>query len=432
MLYLPFSKYELWFLVLPALMLLFALREARLWFLSGSFFFFLSLRCASIAGVEFGGLHPIIFYILFMPFVLLLSLYQFYAPLKLWQMLAQNKLWALPLMYALFELLRSHFPYGGFPWLILGSLSPYVPLIRDSLLYTNVYIHSLLLLYSAMLLLRRRLKTLFLIWLVFTTAGLFALIEKGERIKGSESIRVALVQTAVPQEEKLNRESFKKHAKDLLDLVEGATRMKVDLVVLPESALHFFYSEEEEDFNIRLRELSFFKPILVGLVDLREGTKPYNSAYLLEKGMTLDYYDKTKLFPIGEYMPKPFGFVKDLFPALSGIDYTPGKRLKPIEYKNMKIASPICFEIAYHDLTKKLSKQADFIVVLTNDGWFGNSDCTHQHYLWARVRALENGKYVLWVNNSGDTGYIDPYGKILEKMPYMKRGISQHEIKLLP
>ncbi|MCX8059802.1 MAG: apolipoprotein N-acyltransferase, partial [Aquificaceae bacterium] len=87
---------------------------------------------------------------------------------------------------------------------------------------------------------------------------------------------------------------------------------------------------------------------------------------------------------------------------------------------------------AYHSLVKKLSERANLLVVLTNDGWFRDSDCTHQHYLWARVRALENGKYLLWVNNSGDTGVIDLYGRALSKMPYMKRGVSLHEVPLLP
>ncbi len=79
----------------------------------------------------------------------------------------------------------------------------------------------------------------------------------------------------------------------------------------------------------------------------------------------------------------------------------------------------------------ELSKRANLIAVLTNDGWFKDSDCVSQHYLWARVRALETGKYVLWVNNSGDTGIIDPMGRVLERMPYMKRGVVYGEVLLI-
>ncbi|MCS6875868.1 MAG: apolipoprotein N-acyltransferase [Aquificaceae bacterium] len=432
MLYLPFSKYELWFLVLPAFMLLFKFREGYFWFFSGFVFFSLSLRCASVAAVEFGEIPTVFFYLLFLPFVLFMSLYQFYAPLKLWRTFLKNQSWTLPFIYVLFEILRSHFPYGGFPWLVVGELSVYIPVIRDSLLYTQVYMLSLLLIATGFLLVEKRLKTLVVMWLLFTLFGVFAIEEKEKKLLEANSLRVALIQTAVPQGDKLDRESFRKHAPSILQMVEQAIAMNPELIALPESALHFLYSDEGDEYLIKLKELSYKAPILVGLVDIREGMKPYNSAYLLKDGYAVDYYDKVRLFPIGEYMPWPFGFLKELFPAISGLDYASGERQKPLQYKNMMIATPICFEVAYYGLVKKLSEEANLIAVLTNDGWFKDSDCTHQHYLWARVRALENGKYVLWVNNTGDTGSIDPYGRVLERMPYMKRGVSLHEVKLVP
>ncbi|MCS7083937.1 MAG: apolipoprotein N-acyltransferase, partial [Aquificaceae bacterium] len=61
--------------------------------------------------------------------------------------------------------------------------------------------------------------------------------------------------------------------------------------------------------------------------------------------------------------------------------------------------------------------------VLTNDGWFDDSACTRQHILWAKVRALELGKNVLWVNNNGFSGLINPMGKFSKSLSYMERGI---------
>ncbi|MFN3976774.1 MAG: apolipoprotein N-acyltransferase, partial [Aquificaceae bacterium] len=66
-----------------ALMVLLRFKDATLWLLTGFVFFFLSLRCAGIAGIEFGGVNPFLFYALFTPFALLLSLYQFYLPIRL-------------------------------------------------------------------------------------------------------------------------------------------------------------------------------------------------------------------------------------------------------------------------------------------------------------------------------------------------------------
>lgn len=430
-LYLPFSKYELWPLAFLAFLLLLRFKDTTFWLLSGFVFFFLSLRCASIAAIEFGGINPFLFYPIFTLFALFLSLYQFYLPIKLWQTIFKKFSFSLPFLYVLFELLRSYFPYGGFPWLILGSLSVYIPIIKDSLLYSNVYIHSLLLLFTSLFLLQKRFKALFSLWIVFFIMGLLAIKEKEDKLKEAKTVRVALVQTAVPQKDKLNREAFRRHSEDIIGLVEKAIKDRPQLVILPESALSFFFSEEEDDYNIRLKGLSIKVPILVGLIDIREGMRPYNSAYLLAEGRAVDYYDKVRLFPIGEYMPKPFDFLKEFFPAIGGIDYVSGDRIRPLEYKGISVATPICFEVAYFDLVKKLSQGANFIAVLTNDGWFKDSDCTHQHYLWGRVRALENGKYLLWVNNSSDTGFIDPFGRPIKRMPYMERGVVIYEVKAI-
>ncbi|MFN3870003.1 MAG: apolipoprotein N-acyltransferase [Aquificaceae bacterium] len=429
--YLAFSKYQLWFFLPFALLLLFVIKDRLYWLLSGFFFFFLSLKCSRIAAVEFGGINNILFYFIFGLFTILLAIYQFYIPFSLWKRFFSRSLWVLPILYVLFEVLRSYFPYGGFPWLILGSISVYLPIVRDSMLYLNVYFHSLLLLFTILFLIRKRFKPLAFLWLFFILLGLFALWEKDRKLQRAQHIKVALVQTAVPQEDKLNREAFIRHTEEILNLVEKATSHGADLVILPESALPFFFSEDRDE-NLSLMHLSKKSAILVGLIDIREGMKPYNSAYLFARGMMVDHYDKVRLFPIGEYMPAPFDFLKRLFPAIAGIDYIPGESIKPVEYQNVRIATPICFEVAYYDLVRKLSKEANLIAVLTNDGWFKDSDCTHQHYLWARVRALENGKYLLWVNNSGDTSIIDPYGRVLKRMPYMERGIIFDEIKLLP
>ncbi|RMH80121.1 MAG: apolipoprotein N-acyltransferase [Acidobacteria bacterium] len=431
MLYLPFSKYAIWFAGLPALYILMRYRDSRFWLLGGVVFFFLSLRCVNIASVKYGGINPMLSYGMFTLFTLFLSLYQFYLPVKLLNRYFRGITLALPPLYVLFEVLRSYFPYGGFPWLILGSILVDVPFIKNSFLYSNVYLHSLFILYAVLFVAERRIVPLTLMGLLVFTLSFYSLYEKERRMQVAPALKVALVQTAVPQEDKLDKDKFRKHTDEILDLTEQALQEGVGLVVLPESALPFFYSHEYEEGYQRLMFMSFKAPILVGLVDVREGLRPYNSAYLLSAGMSVDHYDKVRLLPIGEYMPRPFGFLKEVFSAIGGVDYLPGESLKPLYHKNLKLATPICFEIAYYDLVKKLSKDANLIVVLTNDGWFDDSDCTAQHLRWARVRALESGKFVLWVNNSGYTGIIDPYGSVSQLLSYGKRAVLFGEVRLI-
>ena len=431
-LYLPFSRYELWLFIFPALALLLYYTSQRFYFISGAVFFFFSLRCVNIASIEYGGINPFLAYLIFSAFVLFLTAYQFSLPLYLWKKFSKNRLYLLPLFYTFFEVLRSYFPYGGFPWLVVGEVLLYVPVLKHSLTFISVYGASLFIWYVTYFAIKRRLLAFSLLLVFVALLGLYSFWEVQNKIKTAKSIKVALVQTAVPQQDKLSDQAFRKHTNDILSLVEEATKSKSDLIVLPESALAFLFSEEEDMGRQRLFELSYQAPILVGLIDIREGLKPYNSAYLIKDGQMVGYYDKVRLLPVGEYLPYPFEFLKNIFGAIAGLDYVPGEKKEPIRFKDLSIATPICFEVAYWDLVKKLSKDANLIAVLTNDGWFNDSDCTHQHFTWARVRAIENGKFVLWVNNSGDTAIIDPFGRVLKREPYMKRSILIGDVKLIP
>ncbi|MFN3813115.1 MAG: apolipoprotein N-acyltransferase [Aquificaceae bacterium] len=430
-LYLPFSKYELWFFLFPALYVLLLYPSVRFWFSAGFVFFTLSLRCVNIASVQYGEIEPLLAYILLFLFALFLSSYQMALPIYLWKRVGKGKLSLIPLLYTTFEVIRSYFPYGGFPWLLLGSVWVNVPLLKETLYLTKVYIMGFLLWLLVYLSLKRRFFFIFLLLSFLTVFSLYVERSLVKKVEKGREIKVALVQTAIPQQDKLYSERFDRYTDSILYLIEEAQESKPDLVVLPESALPILLSDEGRKERMKLFELSYRTPILVGLIDIREGLKPYNSAYLIKDGEVVDHYDKIRLLPIGEYMPFPFAFLKDIFQAINGMDYTPGDKESPIIYDHVRIATPICFEIAYYDLIKKLSQRADLIAVLTNDGWFNDSDCSAQHFSWARVRAIENGKYILWVNNSGDTAIIDPFGKVIEKLGYMKRGILIGYVKLV-
>jgi len=360
---------------------------------------------------------PILSYSIFSVFALVFALWQFSLPALVSKKIFKNSPLAYGTLYTILEWVRSHFPFGGFPWLLLGETISQIPLFKYSLFFISLPIYTLLLWIFVYLLLQRR------FFLLFAQVGFLALVSlvayqtEPKTIKG---VKLALVQTAVSQEDKLERESFLKHQEEIFKLIEEAIKKNSDLVILPESAMPFYFSEEETH---RLYELSLRTPILVGMIDIRDNLKPYNSAYLFAEGRLIDYYDKVKLMPIGEFMPKPFEFLKDIFSAISGIDYVPGERIKTIKYREFNIAVPICFEITHYSFMEKLAKQANLIVVLTNDGWFKDSDCTFQHFRFAQWASLRFKKFVVWVNNSGDTAIIDPYGRIIKKLGYMERSV---------
>jgi len=117
-----------------------------------------------------------------------------------------------------------------------------------------------------------------LVLLVLLSLSLSAYLVPPKKLNG---VKVALLQTAVPQEDKLSKEAFDRNTPQILQMVEKALEEKPDLVVLPESALPFYFSEEQTDI---LYHLSLKSPILVGLIDVRENLKPFNSAYLFAEG----------------------------------------------------------------------------------------------------------------------------------------------------
>ena len=102
-------------------------------------------------------------------------------------------------------------------------------------------------------------------------------------------------------------------------------------------------------------------------------------------------------------------------------DYEKGEGAKCFRVEEFLVGTPVCFEVAYPFYIKRF--ECNLLAIITNDGWFLDSDGTYQHFRMARVRALENGTFTLWVNNTGPSAVISPKGRVLRYLPYGKRGI---------
>jgi len=418
--YLAFSKLNLWFLIVPAPFILSGIRTFRGWFLAGFLSFFLSLLWIRIAMIDYGGVYPPVAYSLIVLLVLFLTLYQFGLTYLLWKLFKFNVL-LLPLLWVFAEVLRSHIPYGGFPWLILGELLIDFPLLKNYLSAGGVFLGSLILFYLSLAphLIRKR-SGIVVLFLMFLLPVPFF----NSKVREPKNLKVAIIQPAVPEEVKLDKSRFYEYLPTYWKLMDEAVRYKPDIILLPESAFPFL-AEELYSKGKKLLAYSHKAVIVTGLIDIRygEGWEPYNSVFVIHRGEVIDFYDKTKLLPFGEYVPFPFGFVKEIFGAIAGMDYMPGKGARCLKLDGIRIGTPICFEVSYFGLVRDMAGCADLIAVLTNDGWFRDSDGTFQHLRQARVRALENGRYLLWVNNTGPSAVISPRGEIIKEIPYGRSGI---------
>ena len=425
LLYLAFSKYNLWFLALPALLILSTLKSLKSWFGAGFIFFFLSLLWVRIAMVDYGGVPLPIALFLIGLLSLFLAVYQFALTYLLWKGLG-FRLIAFPFLWVFAEMLRSHFPYGGFPWLLMGELAVDMPLFREYLRVGGVYLGSAMLFTLAVLpfMVAKKSREVVVALLVLTLPLTFTFTKRGEKIP--EDLKVVLVQTNVPEEIKLNKELFKGDLLRLLGLVEKALEEDPDIVILPESAFPFSADRLEAE-GAELLRLSKEAYIITGLIDISDITRPKNGVFVLHEGKVVDRYFKVRLLPFGEYVPFPFSFVKDIFGAIAGVDYVGGEKVRCVKAGKVEVGTPICFEVSYFSLLREFSECSDLIAVLTNDGWFRDSDGTFQHLRQARVRALETGKYLLWVNNTGPSAVISPRGEILKSIPYGVEGVLEYK-----
>lgn len=150
----------------------------------------------------------------------------------------------------------------------------------------------------------------------------------------------------------------------------------------------------------------------------------YNSAAMVDPAGRVDFqYDKIHLVPFSEYFPwrNFFWFAKDLT-ALVG-EFQHGTHYSVGELPGGRLSVFICYEAVFpNEIRRFVADGAHLLVNLSNDGWFGRSAAPAQHLAMARVRAVENRRWVLRDTNNGLTASIDPYGRIVARMAPDIRG----------
>jgi apolipoprotein N-acyltransferase len=131
------------------------------------------------------------------------------------------------------------------------------------------------------------------------------------------------------------------------------------------------------------------------------------------------HYFKQRLVPFGEYVPLESwlrGLIAFFDLPMSNFRTGPAGQA-PIRAGSARIGASICYEIVYPDLIAASARQANLLVTLSNDTWFGRSLGPRQHFQMARMRALENGRYLIRSTNDGITAIIDPQGTVTSRLP---------------
>ncbi|HXA82286.1 MAG TPA: apolipoprotein N-acyltransferase, partial [Methylomirabilota bacterium] len=203
-----------------------------------------------------------------------------------------------------------------------------------------------------------------------------------------------------------------------------------DVLVWPEAPAPFSFQDPHFGPYISGLAAEFQHPVIVGIIDWkpivesgrgvpRTGLVPYNSAAMLNSiGQKAFTYDKIHLVPFGEYEPFPLihQVVTSVSEEVGG--FHKGKERNVGHFAGGNTFSVfICYEAIYAGEIRQFANNgAQLLVNISNDGWFGKSEAAEQHLRMARVRAVENRRWLIRDTNSGITASIDPYGNVSRVM----------------
>ncbi|HBF09384.1 MAG: apolipoprotein N-acyltransferase [Pseudomonadota bacterium] len=370
-------------------------------------------------------------------------------------------------IWVLLEWIRSWL-FTGFPWLYLGYTAQTTALFDNFIPIIGIYGCSFIIGLWGVLLTKFIIKTaqiknikkslleskLIVGVLVLIPALNIVLGEINWVQKTNESLTIALLQGNIAQSDKWNPQEAPKIVYQYLDMTEKAAFNNADLIIWPEAAIPYLYSESETALQETRNLITSFpqQPSLITgiLTDDQPNAKPLpfstpaqpgwpvirNSVLLLEQQPEQDQlYHKQKLVPFGEYLPFADQLVQ-VFPFLEvfkhGITAGETDQLH-IETHNWSFQPLICYEIAFPQLAYSESLQnnklVDAIITVSNDGWFGLSHGPSQHFQMAQFRAMELGRPVIRATNTGITGIIEPDGYVKETLPREEKGILYATLK---
>jgi apolipoprotein N-acyltransferase len=225
-----------------------------------------------------------------------------------------------------------------------------------------------------------------------------------------------LVQPNIPDDEVWNPATFESTVQrmNVMSIVlEFGRHQPPDLVVWPEVPAPFYENTPAMTDEARRNGQNGHTYFLAGIVARAPSGEPLNSAALWSPdGTEVSRYDKVNLVPFGEFVPWPFGYLTSKVSTEAG-DFKSGTRVVVSRENGHTIGTFICYESVFPNYIRKFALQgAEALFNLSNDSWFGRSAARHQHLKIARMRAVENRRWLLRDTNDGITAAIDPAGRV--------------------
>ena len=338
---------------------------------------------------------------------------------------------------SIFEFIRS-FIFGGFPWNLIAfsfvNYLEFIQLLSITGTYTFNSIVILLFLIPTILFFEDR-KNIKKSILIFSTLIVLANFFWGNsKLKNYELIKkkdlgftIKIISPKININRYFQNENPSKFISELINISKPVSSIDT-LFIFPEGILSSFYFEDLQEFkNLFFNNFSKKHKIILGM-NMYENKKIYNSLLLIDNEINiLGKYFKNKLVPFGEFLPFEntlghLGFKKITqgYQSFSSDD-----RRDILKLNGFNFIPLICYEIIYSGNISKSKENFDFILNISEDGWFGNSIGPHQHFSHSIFRSIEEGKSIIRSSNNGITAFINPKGQVINKISTTDKGFIE-------
>jgi apolipoprotein N-acyltransferase len=354
-------------------------------------------------------------------------------------------LFLMPAAWVATEFARGYL-FGGFPWVPLGNSQVTVLPVAQLASVFGVYGLSALvvfvnatLAYALLTDGRKKMIAIAAAVVVLASIGGWGArrLADGSLTREGTPLRVGLIQGNIAQEDKWDPGQAQRIFTTYIAMTRDAVRRGAEFVVWPESSTPFMF-EEDEVGEIAMRDLSreVQVPILFGSdqVDRAGGsTRLFNAAFLITpEGETAAVYRKMHLVPFGEYIPfkRWLYFVSPLVEQLA--EFSPGTSMVMLPVGPHLVSTAICYEVVYPALMRQaVAGGSQLLTTITNDAWYGQSSAPYQHFELASMRAIEQGRYLARAANTGISGVIDPYGRVVRRSGIFEQEGVVEDVRLL-
>jgi len=356
-------------------------------------------------------------------------------------------IWLAPAFWVATEWLRAWLG-AAFPWVLLGSSQTPVLPVAQLASVTGVYGLSALVALvgtaAAALAIRRdggtwrKVLMTVLLLVAVATWGAWRL-GRSELTTHGRPLRIGLLQGNVAQEAKTNPAFRDAITERYITLSRQAIASGAQLVLWPEASTPFYFDIESAMAEpVRRLAAQAHVPFVVGTDELERGQngspdRYYNTAVLVDaNGKSRETYRKILLVPFGEYVPFKalLFFVGPLVENVS--DFSAGTDPVVFDADGVRFSVAICYEAIYARMARTfVDRGAELLTTITNDAWFSTSSAAYQHFDQAALRAVEQGRYLVRAANTGFSGAVDPYGRVITRTKLFEAASVTVDVRLL-